>query len=200
LRQRLPEVHVEPLACTHGDALARAAALGGSLVVLFIGSSIGNYEDRDAALLLRAVRDALGTRGALVLGTDLRKPAEVLLPAYDDPQGVTAAFNKNALAHINRAYQADFDLARFRHVALWNDAASRMEMYLQSVGAQRVRIRALDLDLRFADGERIHTESSHKYDDARVDGILGAAGLARTHTFTDERRWFGVHVARAVTS
>jgi dimethylhistidine N-methyltransferase len=197
LRLRLPEVHVEPLACTHGEALARAAAMGGSLIVLFIGSSIGNYDDHHAIDLLRCVHAALGPRGALVLGTDLRKPAEILVPAYDDPQGVTAAFNKNVLAHINRAYGGEFDLARFRHVAVWNDGASRMEMYLESVGAQRVRVRALDLDLRFADGERIHTESSHKYDDARVDAILGPAGLARAHTFTDAQRWFAVHVARA---
>lgn len=119
------------------------------------------------------------------------------MPAYDDRQGVTAAFNRNVLARLNRDLGADFDLARFRHVALWNDARSRIEMHLESIGAQRVRLGPTSPAIDFADGERIHTESSVKYDRAMVERILGTAGFARTHTFSDAAEQFAVHVARA---
>jgi dimethylhistidine N-methyltransferase len=213
LRREEPELSLHPLVATHGEALARARSWDGALIVLFIGSSIGNYDDVEAQALLRDVRETLGAReardargpggghagrGALVLGTDLRKPLDVLLPAYDDARGVTAAFNLNVLGRINRELGGRFDLARFRHVALWNDEASAIEMHLESVCDQRVAIDALDLEVTFRAGERIHTESSHKYDEARVDALLHAAGLARTRSFVDERRWFGVHVARPV--
>ncbi len=195
-----PDLDVRPLLATHAEALAAARAWDareGTPFVLFIGSSIGNYEDADAVALLSQIRGGLGAKGALLLGTDLRKSLDVLLPAYDDAAGVTAEFNKNVLARVNRELGGRFDLESFRHVALWNDASCCIEMHLESTRAQRVRIDALDLEVAFGAGERIHTESSHKYDDARVERLLAAAGLGRFAVFCDEQRRFAVHLARS---
>ena len=163
---------------------------------MFIGSSIGNFEDDEAVRLLGTLRRGLERDDALLLGTDMRKSPARLVAAYDDALGVTAEFNKNLLRRINRELGGRFDLDRFAHVALWNEPASRIEMHLESRVEQEVRIDALDLTLRFAKGERIHTESSIKYDLASVDRLLGAAGFVREETFHDEQRWVAVHVAR----
>lgn len=199
LRAALPAVRVLPVCGRHEDALGAVAreSPGRSRLALFIGSSIGNFDDVEATRLLAALGGVLGPRGALLLGTDLRKDPSRLIPAYDDAQGVTAAFNQNVLARLNRELGADFDLARFRHVARWNDRGSRVEMHLASVGAQAVTVRALGLTVRFADGETIHTESSVKYDLSRVDRLFAAAGLARARTFTDPEELFAVHLARS---
>jgi L-histidine N-alpha-methyltransferase len=190
-----PGVVVEPWVATHAEAMPRLAALAGPKVVLFVGSSIGNYEDDDAIALLAGVRGALAPGDALVLGTDLRKAPAVMIEAYDDAAGVTAAFNKNVLARINRELGGRFDLDRFRHVALWNEDRSRIEMHLESVGDQVVAIAGLALAVPFRAGERIHTESSVKYDRAMVDALLGAAGLRRARTWMDGGSRFAVHVA-----
>jgi uncharacterized SAM-dependent methyltransferase len=189
------DVQVEPLVRTHERALLEIAARPGSKVILFIGSSIGNYHDEEATKLLRRIGEALGPHGRLVLGTDLRKSPDILVPAYDDAEGVTAAFNKNILARINRELGGEFALPRFRHVAVWNDALSQIEMYLESAVDQEVYVRALDRSFSFAAGERIHTESSIKYDRARVERLFTSAGLRREATFEDEQGYFAVHVA-----
>jgi len=175
--------------------MPRLAGLAGGKVVLFVGSSIGNYEGPDAIDLLAGIRGALDPGDALILGTDLRKDPAVLVPAYDDAAGVTAAFNRNVLARINRELGGRFDLERFRHVALWNDTASRIEMHLESDGDQVVAIDRLGISVRFRDRERIHTESSVKYDDAMVDALLGAARFRRSQTWTDAQHRFAVHLA-----
>ena len=141
-------------------------------LVLFIGSSIGNLTNEEATRLLRDVRRTLGPRTALLLGTDLRKSSSILLPAYDDAVGVTAAFNKNVLVRINRELWGHFDLERFRHVARWNEGASRVEVRLESTIAQEVAVDPLELCVRFAHGETIHTESSTKYDLPHVERLL----------------------------
>jgi dimethylhistidine N-methyltransferase len=187
-------VEVHPIVATHEVALRRVKELERPLFVLFIGSSIGNYDDDDAVKLLRAVRDAMGRSGVFLLATDLRKSVEILLPAYDDAQGVTAAFNKNVLARINRELGGRFDLDRFRHVAVWNEAASAVEMHLESLVDQTVPIELLGMRVYFREGERIHTESSHKYDRERVEALLARGGFRRARTFEDERAWFGVHL------
>lgn len=197
LAKREPRVAVRPVVARHEDAFASIRELGPRKLVLFIGSSIGNHEDAEAVALLAGVRGTLASGGALLLGADLRKSPEVLVPAYDDAQGVTAAFNKNVLARINRELDGHFDLETFRHVALWNDEASRMEMHLESTVAQTVAIDSLALDVRFDRGERIHTESSIKYDDRRIDRILEAAGFARELTFRDDDERFALVLARA---
>ncbi|MCE9574432.1 MAG: L-histidine N(alpha)-methyltransferase [Deltaproteobacteria bacterium] len=197
LAAELPTLEVEPWASSTEAAMPRLAAMAGPKAVLFIGSSIGNYDHPEAIALLRGVRDAVAAGDTLVLGTDLRKDPAVMVPAYDDRRGVTAAFNLNLLARLNRELDADFDLARFRHVAVWNAARSRIEMHLESVVEQRVHVGALELVVEFAAGERLHTESSVKYDLGLVDEIVGAAGFGRIATFTDGGGRFAVHVARA---
>jgi dimethylhistidine N-methyltransferase len=196
LARTLPEVTVRPLVMQHDEAFAHIRAIGPRRLVLFIGSSIGNFEDDEAHAILSGVRRSLAPGGALLLGTDLRKDPAILVPAYDDARGVTAAFNRNVLARINRELGGRFDPDRFAHVALWNDAQSRIEMHLESLCAQRVRIDGLGIEVGFRQGERIHTESSIKYDDARVDAMLGKAGFVRERTFTDRDRLFAVHLAR----
>ncbi|MFA6954381.1 MAG: L-histidine N(alpha)-methyltransferase [Thermoanaerobaculia bacterium] len=196
LARTLPEVTVRPLVMQHDEAFTHIRAIGPRRLVLFIGSSIGNFEDDEAHAILAGVRRSLAPGGALLLGTDLRKDPAILVPAYDDARGVTAAFNRNVLARINRELGGHFELDRFAHVALWNDAQSRIEMHLESLCAQRVRIEALGVEVGFRQGERIHTESSIKYDDARVDAMLERAGFVRERTFTDRDRLFAVHLAR----
>jgi len=196
LARTLPEVTVRPLVMQHDEAFAHIRAIGPRRLVLFIGSSIGNFEDDEAHAILAGVRRSLAPGGALLLGTDLRKDPAILVPAYDDARGVTAAFNRNVLARINRELGGEFELDRFAHVALWNDARSRIEMHLESLCSQRVRIETLGVEIGFRQGERIHTESSIKYDDARVDAMLGRAGFVRERTFTDREHLFAVHLAR----
>lgn len=198
LRAEEPHVRVRPLRARHEEALPEVARLGPRRLVLFIGSSIGNLDDGDAVALFRGVRRSLLPGGALLLGADRRKDPSILIAAYDDALGVTAAFNKNVLARINRELGGRFDLDAFRHRARWNDRASRVEMHLESTRAQRVRIDALGLEVDLAAGETIHTESSAKYDDARLHALVRAAGFAPERTFEDDRGWFGVHLCRAV--
>ena len=164
--------------------------------MLFIGSSIGNYDPREAIAMLRRIRRSLSPGDALLLGTDMAKSPKILLPAYDDAQGVTADFNKNILVRLNRELDADFELDAFRHVALWNKRCSRMEIYLESTIAQSVFIAAIDMDVRFAAGERIHTENSYKYTDEMVNAILSESEFELERTWSDPKRWFGVHLAR----
>ena len=195
--RELPRAEVKPIAAHHEAVFSRLRDLPGRRMVLFIGSSIGNYEDFEAVKLLSELRAALREGDALLLGTDLRKDPAVLIPAYDDDAGVTAAFNRNLLVRINRELGATFEPERFRHVALWNDARSRIEMHLESDGYQQVWIRDLAMPLDFAGGERIHTESSVKYSLAMVDRLLERSGFRRESTAADPKGWFGVHLARA---
>jgi L-histidine N-alpha-methyltransferase len=196
LRVEEPRVVLEPLRAMHEEAFPVIRGLAPRKVILFIGSSIGNFEDEAAIGLLRGIRSCLQPGEVLVLGTDLRKSPDELVPAYDDAQGVTAAFNKNLLTRINREMDADFNLDRFRHVALWNQDASRIEMHLESMADQRVRIGGLDQVITFRQGERIHTECSKKYDEDMVRGLLLAADMGLETTFYDRERRFAVHLAR----
>jgi dimethylhistidine N-methyltransferase len=169
------------------EALPSATA---RTVVLFLGSTIGNLDPVDAATLLREIRSVLTTQDALFLGADLVKPVGVLEPAYDDELGVTAAFNRNLLARINRELGGHFDLSRFQHRAFFNRDASRIEMHLVSRGAQRIAIDDLSLDIDFADGEAIHTENSYKYDEAMLATLASEGGFTIEHRWSDTRGWF----------
>ena len=191
----LPRVRVQPVVSEWND-LTFLRRYRSPRLVLFIGSTIGNLEDEEAIALLQAIAEELGPEDRLLLGTDLVKDASVLVPAYDDAQGVTARFNLNLLARVNRELGAHFDVEQFEHVALWNAARSRIEMHLESRRRQCVWVRDLRLMLEFEKGERIHTENSYKYTLPRVRAILGAAGLEVEHTWTDARGWYGVHLAR----
>ncbi len=170
---------------------------GVTTLALFLGSSIGNLDFDDAVGLLRAVRQAVGPDGALVLGTDLKKPSEILLAAYDDALGVTRAFNLNLLVRINRELRADFDVRRFRHVALYDERRGRVEMHIESELDQTVRIEALDLELRFRRGERIHTENSYKYDTEDIEALARGSGFSLERAWTDGNGWFSCNLLRA---
>jgi dimethylhistidine N-methyltransferase len=195
LAEVLPDVTVEPVVMPHFEAFSCLRPAEGPDLVLFIGSSIGNFDDHEAIALLAGARAALGRRASLLLGTDLRKSPDVLVRAYDDRAGVTAAFNKNLLVRLNRELLADFDLGLFRHVALWNEGASRIEMHLESAARQTVTLGSLGLRVSFEEGETIHTESSVKYDRAHVDRLLDGAGFRREETYEDAEGRFAVHLA-----
>lgn len=158
---------------------------GERLLVLFLGSSIGNFTRDEAARFLTAVRLKLDEGDALLLGTDLEHRPERLIPAYDDAAGVTAAFDRNVLARINRELAGDFDLAGFAHEARWNAAERRIEMHLRARTAQRARIGALALDVRFAAGETLWTESSHKFDSDEAIALGARAGFAHVAQWRD---------------
>jgi dimethylhistidine N-methyltransferase len=168
------------------DGLAEVAASrrqGKPLLVLFLGSTIGNFDPPAAATFLQEVRGLLQPGDSLLLGTDLAKPASVLLAAYDDPIGVTAAFNLNLLGRINRELDGHFDLSQFDHVARFDSAACRVEMHLRSNRRQRVAIEKADLSVVFEEGETIWTESSHKYTLADV------LRMAQSSGFRCEAQW-----------
>lgn len=139
-------------------------------------------------MFLRQVRDLLRSGDGLLLGTDLVKPPEQLLLAYDDPLGVTAAFNRNLLVRLNRELGADFNLSRFRHEARWNAAERRVEMHLRSLVGQTVTLRELDLVVRFRKGETIWTESSYKYEPEEPSAIGRRAGFEPAGQWID-REW-----------
>ena len=185
-----PRVAVRPV-CADYTAPFRLPALpdGARRLAFFPGSTVGNFHPAEAAAFLHRVRRTVGPAGALVLGVDRRKSRAALEAAYDDRAGVTAAFNLNMLVRLNRDLGATFDPSRFRHEARWDDAASRIEMHLVSVGAQTVRVAGEPV--AFADGESIWTESSYKYDRPRLDALARAAGFRITQLWTDtaERFW-----------
>jgi dimethylhistidine N-methyltransferase len=167
-------------------------------LVVYIGSSIGNFEPHQAAKLLRRVRAGLRTGDGFLLGVDLAKEESILLEAYDDAAGVTAAFNRNLLVRLNRELDAGFEPEAFAHCALWNGARSRIEMHLKSRGAQHVHVGALDLAVDFAAGESIHTENSYKYRPGQAEALLAEAGFRAEATWTDARGWFAVCLGRAI--
>ena len=167
-------------------------------LLLYIGSSIGNFEPGESLMLLERVRAAVEPGDCFLLGVDLVKAEPVLQAAYDDAGGVTAAFNRNVLVRLNRELDADFDPATFAHRAEWNPAESRMEMHLVSAKKQEVWLPGIDLRVRFEVGESIHTENSYKYKPGAAEALLEKAGFAPEQTWTDEQGWFAVVLARAV--
>lgn len=196
LGRQFPNLRVNPIVADYTGGVPALSRISGRKLVLYIGSSIGNFEPPDAVRLLRRIRQTLRAGDALLLGADFAKSPKILVPAYDDPQGVTAAFTRNILARLNRELDADFNLDLFRHVALWNRRHSRMEIYLESMAAQPVFLPALDMDIFFGPGERIHIENSYKYTNEMIESILRQSGFTLEQTWCDRRKWFGVHLAR----
>jgi L-histidine N-alpha-methyltransferase len=158
----------------------------------FSGSTIGNLTHDEAKSFLNNAARLLGTGSAFLVGVDLKKPVSILLPAYDDAKGVTAQFNLNLLARINRELDGTFELARFAHEAVYNDEAGRIEIYLKSLTEQIVRVRGRAF--AFAAGERIHTENSHKYTVAEFQALAGAAGWLPIKAWTDRDQLFSLHL------
>lgn len=170
--------------------------VAGRKLALFIGSSIGNFGREESLRFLAGVRRSLRAGDALLLGFDMVKDRKLLHAAYNDSQGVTADFNKNVLARINRELGGEFDLKSFQHVAFWNPKMSRMEMHLESLRSQKVLVRDLKMEFGFAAGERIHTENSYKYTKTSIARMLRESGFKLEKTWTDAQRWFSTVMAR----
>jgi dimethylhistidine N-methyltransferase len=199
IESEIPGVLVTPRVVDYTQEFALDAPIAGQRrLVLYIGSSIGNFEPEEASALLRNVRAALAPGDSILLGVDLVKDKATLLDAYDDAAGVTAEFNRNMLVRINRELGANFDVEAFAHRARWNGARSRIEMHLESLIPQCVSIPSLDLRVSFARGETIHTENSYKYKPGQAEALLRSARFRPANTWTDERGWFAVCLARAV--
>jgi L-histidine N-alpha-methyltransferase len=195
VNQEAPQTSIRPVVADFSGGFGFMRDIPGPKLVLYLGSSIGNF-DPDAAIdMLSSVRGELSTGDTLLLGTDLAKDPSILVPAYDDAQNVTAEFNKNILRRINQDLDADFDLDRFRHVARWNAARSRMEMHLESLQPQTVNLRSLSLRVKLGNGERIHTENSYKYTIASVREMLRASGFLLERSWLDRKKWFALHLA-----
>ncbi len=191
---------VFPQNSTYLDGLREAAerrAPRQPLLVLFLGSTIGNFEREFAVDFLTAVRQCLSAGDALLLGTDLVKPEEQLLDAYDDPLGVTAAFNLNLLGRINRELDGDFDMRVFEHEARYVEGGRRIEMHLRARRYQIVHVQKADLVVDFAAGETIHTEDSHKYTLEEICEMARLSGF-RVETRWVDREWpFAENLLRA---
>ncbi|MHA0289458.1 L-histidine N(alpha)-methyltransferase [Mycobacterium sp. C3-094] len=189
-----PGIEIAAVCGDFEEHLGKIPAAGRRLIA-FLGSTIGNLTAGPRAEFLSSVAAMMQPGDTLLLGTDLVKDTERLVRAYDDAAGVTARFNLNVLAVVNRELGADFDATAFTHVARWNPDEERIEMWLRSDRAQRVSIPALDLTVDFADGEEMLTEVSCKFRPAGVDAELRAAGLTRTQWWTDEAGDFGLSLA-----
>jgi L-histidine Nalpha-methyltransferase len=168
------------------------------LLLLFLGSSIGNLDREEMPAFLAELRAHLQPADYFLLGADLVKDADTMIAAYDDPTGVTAAFNLNVLGRINRELGANFDLRAFVHEARWNSEARRIEMHLRSVRNQAVFIEALETIFEFRAGETIWTESSHKFSEGELDSYAQATGFSRVHMWTDREWPFAEALWRAV--
>ena len=197
LRRRYPELAIDLIRADFSVHLGQLPAPGHRLVA-FLGSTIGNFEPSARALFLDSLRAVLEPGEHFLLGTDLVKPASVLVPAYDDAAGVTAAFNLNVLRVLNNRLGADFDLDAFQHVAVWNADKDWIEMRLRAIRAMAVSVADLGLTVDFADGEEMLTEISAKFRRDRVVEELSAAGFESVGWWADPRDWFALSLWRAV--
>jgi dimethylhistidine N-methyltransferase len=196
----LDAVRVVAHQATYESGLADAArdTVGGRTLALFLGSNIGNFDPPGAEEFVRGIRANLAARDALLLGADLVKDPRQLLLAYDDPLGVTAAFNLNLLVRINRELGGDFDVDRFAHRAVWNVEESRVEMHLVARAAQDVRIERAQLGFRMEAGEPIWTESSYKYQPEEIVGLLERCGFRLLEQWVDADARFALTFVEAV--
>ena len=179
------------------DEVARTVTADGRALVLFLGSNIGNFDPPGAEEFLRSIRRSLADGDALLIGADLVKPKRDLMLAYDDPLGVTAAFNRNLLVRANRELGADFDIEHFAHRVVWNADESRVEMHLVATVPQRVRIPGSRLDIRFEQDETIWTESSYKYRPGDIVGMLERAGFGLIEQWLDASSTFALTLVEA---
>lgn len=194
LQRAFPALAVEPIVAdfTQIAALPQLARHRGRRLVFFPGSTIGNFRPDEASALLERIGQAVGDEALLVVGADATQDPAVLLPAYDDDAGVTAAFDLNLLTRINRELGADFNVSAFRHESRWNAAEQRVEMHLVSRYTQRVTL--LGRSFRFAIGESIHTENSYKHGLLKFQAIARRAGWSQRQLWMDGQWRFAVHV------
>jgi L-histidine Nalpha-methyltransferase len=191
----LPDVQLEPMVANYVTHPPKLERFQGTTLAMYIGSSIGNFSPQEARAILRNLRSELRAGDALLLGTDMVKDEATLVRAYDDREGVTAAFNLNILHRLNRELGADFDTSCFRHRARWNRVKSRIEMHLESTCDQCVNIPAAQLSLEFAALETIHTENSYKFTHGTLGALLDDAGFTIERTWTDPQQWYALTLA-----
>jgi L-histidine N-alpha-methyltransferase len=186
LTREYPGIIIDGINADYLNGLARISRNGArKTMALFLGSNVGNFEPDEAQRTLAALRSVLEPGDGLLLGADLKKDRAVLERAYDDPLGVTAAFDLNLLARINRELGGKFDLASFRHEAAYQDSLGRVEMRLISRVRQDVRIDGIGMAIHFEEGESIHTESSYKYDDRTIEILARASAFSIGGKWTD---------------
>ncbi len=193
LQQRYADLSVEGLIGTYEEALLYLGKNHQrSRMIFFLGSSIGNFNQQESDQFLGKVAHALTKGDYFLLGVDLQKPKPILEAAYNDAQGVTAAFNLNMLSHLNWRFQGNFDLNLFEHQAIYNEQAHQIEMYLHARSPHQVSLEILDLQVQFAAGERILTEISRKFDLEALQAQLRSQGLQTLKIWTDPQQWFGL--------
>lgn len=199
LLQSYPRLKIEAYAA---DYFAGLAELGKTTrartLALFLGSNISNFDPPESLKFLRALRQVLHEGDALLLGADLKKDKNILDAAYNDALGVTAAFNLNVLARINRELGGNFDLRAFQHHAFYNEEVGRVEIYIESLRAQTVSISELAMEVQFGEGEQIHTENSYKYDPSDIANLAAETGFTRARTWLDKGQQFSSNLLLAV--
>jgi len=191
----LPGVRLQPMVTNYVTHPPKLERFPGTTLAMYIGSSVGNFSPEEARTILRNLRSELRAGDGLLLGTDMVKDERTMVRAYDDREGVTAAFNLNILQRLNRELGANFDTDCFRHRALWNRVESRIEMHLESTRDQHVYIAAAQLDVQFSATETIHTENSYKFTRKTLGALLDDAGFTLKHTWTDPREWYALTFA-----
>ncbi|MBE9187935.1 L-histidine N(alpha)-methyltransferase [Microcoleus sp. LEGE 07076] len=188
-----PSLQIHGIVSTYELALAKIAPSPlPTRMICFLGSTLGNLNPQECDLFFSQVVGALQPGEYFLLGIDLDKSQDILEPAYDDSQGVTAAFNLNMLRHLNRKYEGNFDLAQFEHWAFYNQEECQIEMHLRSKKAQTANLRALNLTVEFAAGETIRSEISRKFNLNKVKKELSERGLKSVQVWTDPKQWFGL--------
>jgi L-histidine Nalpha-methyltransferase len=196
-----PQLKIQGKVATYSQALQQLTSYFlGTRIIIFLGSSIGNFNPVECDRLLTQITTALNPGDYFLLGIDLQKPIEILVAAYNDAQGVTAAFNLNMLQHLNNRFQGNFNLNLFKHQAIYNSTAHQIEMYLISQEAQSVTLESLDLTIELAPEEKILTEISRKFNLQQMKEYLGDypadtlrdRNLNLIHTYTDQQQWFGL--------
>jgi dimethylhistidine N-methyltransferase len=198
-----PQLSITAYAADYFTALRALAKSGPQKpgvrqLALFLGSNIGNFDAKAAREFLREVRKVLSVGDCLGMGADLKKSPELLVAAYDDALGVTAAFNLNLLVRINRELGGNFNVRKFRHRAAYSPERGRMEIHLESLEAQRVRIDSLDMEIEFERGETIHTENSHKFDIEQLSTLARETGFRLERTWYDGARAFSFNLLAAI--
>jgi dimethylhistidine N-methyltransferase len=200
LQKEYPELSIQALVGTYGQALAKLEATPlTSRLIFFLGSSIGNFTPQECQIFLGNITAALKSGDYFLLGIDLQKPRDILEAAYNDSQGVTAAFNLNILSHLNWRFQGNFQPNLFSHQAIYNEADSQIEMYLRCQQNHVVNLELLNLTVPFQSGESILTEVSRKFNLKEIQSQLDSVGLNPVKTWLDPKHWFALILSQCLT-
>ncbi len=197
IRRLFPAVQFKAISAEYLEGLEMIKTKPSPKLFLWLGSSIGNFTPEESIRFLHAIHAFMQPNDAMVIGMDMVKDRDVLIAAYNDRAGVTAQFNLNLLERINRELGGHFDLQTFHHLALFNEAESRIEMYLESRLKQSIAIDLLNRNFSFQRGETIHTENSQKYTQDMIDAILERSGFTLIKQWMDDRNWFSVNLISA---